>query len=226
MAAGKRSGFAIIVSIIVVVAVVGVGALVVWMNNQASAPAEAPAAGVIDEETGAIAIGDGPETVTEYVDFMCPICGSAHDAYSDTLTDLVSNGDITLELHPISILDRYSQGTEYSTRAANAAYCVAEDDGDAVYPFIDLMFRNQPAEATTGLDDDEIIGYAEQAGAAGAAECIANGDYIDYVGEMTQETPVVPGNSGIATPTILVNGEFVTPQGGFDAERDLIANLG
>src|SRR5699024_12404568 len=53
-----------------------------------------------------------------------------------------------LNLHPISILDRASQGTEYSTRAANAAYCVADEDGEAAYTFIDLLFRNQPAEAT------------------------------------------------------------------------------
>lgn len=223
-AAGKRSGFAIIVSIIVVVAVVGVGALVVWMNNQASAPAEAPAAGVVNEETGGISIGDGPDTVAEYIDFMCPHCKSAHSAYSDTFTDLVTNGDITLEIHPISILDRSSQGTEFSTRSAAAVYCVAEDNGDAVYPFVDLMFRNAPAQATEGLTDEEIIGYAEEAGATGAAQCITDGEYHEFVAERTPETPIAPGASGISTPTIVINDEVIQPT--LDPEVDLIANLG
>lgn len=224
-AAKNRSVFAIVISVIVVVAVVAVAVLVYFMNRQASAPAEAPAAGVVNEETGAIAIGDGDQTVTEYIDFMCPICNQAHEAYHDTLTQLVSDGDITLNIHPISILDNQSQGTQFSTRAASAVYCVAEDNGDAVYPFIDLMFRNQPSEATEGLTDDQIAEYAAEAGAEGAADCIANGEYRDFVTQKTQDTPVMPGNSGIATPTLLVNDEFVTPQGGFDAENDIVANL-
>ncbi|MTE23511.1 thioredoxin domain-containing protein [Microbacterium sp. ZXX196] len=223
-AAGKKSnGFAIVISVIVVVAVVVVGGLVVWMNNAASAPAEAPAAGIINEDTGAIAIGDGDQTVDEYVDLMCPYCSQAFEAYSDTVTELVESGEITLNIHPISILDNASQGTQFSTRAASAAYCVAEDNGDAVYPFFDLMYRNQPAESTEGLTDDEIAGYAADAGAEGAADCIANGEYMDYVTQMTQETPIQEGASGISTPTVAVNGELIAVT--MDPQTDIVANL-
>ncbi|NHI17758.1 DsbA family protein [Microbacterium excoecariae] len=222
--AGKKSnGFAIVISVIVVVAVVAVGGLVVWMNNAASAPAEAPAAGIINEDTGAIAIGDGDQTVDEYVDLMCPYCNQAFEAYSDTVTELVESGEITLNIHPISILDNASQGTQFSTRAASAAYCVAEDNGDAVYPFFDLMYRNQPAEATEGMTDDEIAGYAADAGAEGAADCIANGEYMDYVTQMTQETPIQEGASGISTPTVAVNGELISVT--MDPQTDIVANL-
>ena len=70
-APGKKTNwFAIIISLVVVVAVVGVGALVVTMNNAATAPAEAPAAGVVNEETGGVSLGDGPNVIEEYVDFM------------------------------------------------------------------------------------------------------------------------------------------------------------
>ncbi|WP_156760197.1 DsbA family protein [Microbacterium karelineae] len=225
-AAKNRSVFAIVVSIAVVVAVVAVGVLVYFMNRTASAPAEAPAAGVVNEETGAIAIGDGDQTIDEYIDFMCPICNQAHEAYGDTITEQIESGEITFNVHPISILDRASQGTEFSTRAAAAAYCVADDNGDAVYPFIDLMFRNQPAEGSTGLTDDEIAGYASDAGADGAASCIADGTYKDYVTERSSvavDDPDLQGPNGFGTPTVLVNGEMISVT--MNADADLVANL-
>ncbi|WOF22288.1 DsbA family protein [Microbacterium betulae] len=218
--AGKKTNwFAIVISAVVVVAVVALGGLVVWMNGAATAPADAPAAGVVNEETGAIVVGDGPNVIEEYVDFMCPYCGQYWATYSEYVSERVSSGDVTLEIHPISILDNTSQGTQYSTRSASAAYCVAEADSDAFYPFVDLLYDNQPAESTEGLSDDELISYAEQAGAAGAASCIADGDYMDYVAQMTPETPIQTGASGISTPTVVVNGEFLSIT--WDPETDL-----
>lgn len=222
-AAKSRNPFPIIISVVVVVAVVVVAVLVYFMNRTASEPAQAPAAGVVNEETGAIAIGDGDQTVDEYTDFMCPHCGQAWDAYGETTTELVEDGTITYNIHPISILDNSSQGTEYSTRAANAAYCVAEEDGEAAYSFIDLLFRNQPSQSSPGLDDDELIGYAEEVGAAGAAECITSREYGDYVAERTQQTPIAEGQQNISTPTVVVNGQVVPPT--LDPDVDIRANL-
>ncbi|MDN3312165.1 DsbA family protein [Microbacterium oryzae] len=205
----KTNWFAIVISLIVVVAIVGVGALVVTMNNAATAPAEAPAAGVVNEETGGISIGDGPDVIEEYVDFMCPYCGQYWEGYSEYVSEKVEAGEATLVIHPISILDNASQGTEYSTRAASAAYCVAETNPDAFYPYVDRLFANQPAESTEGLSDDELAEFADEVGAGDAASCIADQEYADYVAERTEETPIAPGASGISTPTIVVNDEFV-----------------
>ena len=52
--ARKTNWFAIWVSIAVVVALVLVGALVVWMNNTANAPGPRPESAGINSETGAI----------------------------------------------------------------------------------------------------------------------------------------------------------------------------
>ena len=81
-------------------------------------------------ETGAVVVGSGSQTLDTYIDFMCPICNKFEETYGDEILDLVNNGTITLNIHPIAILDRYSQGTAFSTRAANAMYCVAENDPD------------------------------------------------------------------------------------------------
>jgi protein-disulfide isomerase len=205
----KTNWFAIVISLIVVVAIVGVGALVVTMNNAATAPAEAPAAGVVNEETGGISIGDGPDVIEEYVDFMCPYCGQYWDGYSEYVGEKVKAGEATLVIHPISILDNASQGTQYSTRSASAAYCVAETNPDAFYSYVDRLFDNQPAESSKGLSDDELAKFAEEVGAGDAASCIADHEYSDYVAERTEKTPIAPGAGGISTPTIMVNDEFV-----------------
>jgi len=209
--ARKTNWFAIWVSVAVVVVLVGVGALVVWMNNSASTPdpVVTPDSAVINSETGAIAVGDGDQTMDTYIDFMCPVCNQFEQAYGEAIQGLVTDGTITLNIHPISILDRASQGTEYSTRAANAMYCVAAADGTAAVPFMQAMFANQPDEGTTGLTDDQILAIAAGVGVTGIDSCVNDGEYSGYVTSMTEKTPVAPGASGIGTPTIAINGEVI-----------------
>ena len=209
--ARKTNWFAIWVSVAVVVVLVGVGALVVWMNNSASSPdpVVTPDSAVINPDTGAIAVGDGDQSMDTYIDFMCPVCNQFEQAYGEAIQGLVTDGTITLTIHPISILDRASQGTEYSTRAANAMYCVAAADGTAAVPFMQAMFANQPEEGSTGLTNDQILSIAELAGVTGIDACVNDGEYSGFVTAMTEKTPVAPGASGIGTPTIAINGEVI-----------------
>jgi protein-disulfide isomerase len=223
MAKGRTNWVAIWISAGVVVLLVAVGAIVVWMNNQATGPGEAPQAANINAQTGAISVGDGDNEIAEYLDFMCPVCGQFYDLYHETIQGLVDDGTATFNIHPIAILDSQSQGTEYSTRAANAMYCVAADAADAVLPFFDLMFQNQPQEGTPGLSDEQLVQLAGQAGADGAADCITDGTYSRFVTTMTEKTPVQPGAQGIGTPTVMLNGEFVELTG--DPQADIVSRL-
>lgn len=207
--ARKTNWFAIWVSIGVVVALALVAVLVVTLNNAANEPGEAPQAENIEAETGAILIGDGENRLDTYIDFMCPVCNQFEQAYGESIQGLVDDGTATLGIHPISILDRYSQGTEYSTRAANAMYCVAEADADAALGFMQALFSNQPAEGSSGLTDEQMIEIAGSLTDEDVSGCVAEGTYVDYVAGMTEETPVQPGQAGIATPTIAVNGEAI-----------------
>lgn len=207
---GNVSWFAIWVSVGVVV-VLGVAAFfVIQLNNQATEPGPAPRSAVIDETTGAIAVGDAEDTLDTYIDFMCPICNQFEQLFGPEIEAMVEDGTITHNIHPIAILDRFSQGTNYSTRAANAMYCVAEADGTAAVPFMQEMFANQPAEGSTGLTDEQILAIAEEVGVTGIDECVTGGTYNQFVADMTQKTPVQPGASGIATPTVAVNGEAIS----------------
>lgn len=209
-AAGKTNRFAIWVSVAVVAIVALVIALVVWMNNAANDPGTLPTGSGIDQSTGAIIVGEGEQSLDTYIDFMCPICGQFEQTYGEEILDLVNAGTITLNIHPIAILDRYSQGTDFSTRAANAMYCVAEADPDAAVPFMQAMFEGQPAENSPGLTDDQILEIASGVGVTGIDSCVTDGTYTDFVAAMTQDTPVQPGSSGIGTPTLAVNGEVIS----------------
>jgi protein-disulfide isomerase len=213
MAAGARkiNWFAIWVSVAVVVALVLVSILVVTLNNQADdpEPVNTPTAANIDTETGAIVVGTGENRLDTYIDFMCPVCNQFEQVYGSEIEGLVDDGSITLGVHPISILDRQSQGTEYSTRAANAAYCVASVDGAATLPFQQAMFANQPQEGTPGLTDEQILEIAGSVGVTGIESCVNDGTYKGFVTAMTEQTPVAPGAAGIGTPTIAVNGEVI-----------------
>lgn len=217
MAQGARkvNWFAIWVTAGVVVALVLVAVLVVTLNNSGTPkplPTDAvtPSASNIDAETGAILVGDGEGRLDTYIDFMCPICNQFEQLYGPEIEALVDDGTITLGIHPISILDDQSQGTQFSTRAANAAYCVATEDADASLPFLQAMFANQPREGTRGLTNSEILEIAGGVGVTGIDSCVNDGTYAGYVTGMTPETPIQPGSQGIGTPTVAVNGEVIS----------------
>lgn len=209
-ATGKTNWFAIWVSTAVVVVVALIIGLVVWMNNAATDPGTPPTGSGIEQETGAIVVGEGSQTLDTYIDFMCPICGQFETTYGPEMLDLVADGTITYKIHPISILDRASQGTEYSTRAANAMYCVAEAAPDAAVPFMQAMFEQQPAEQTPGLTDEQILQIASDVGVTDIDSCVADRTYDSFVTSMTEQTPIQPGAQGIGTPTIAVNGEVIS----------------
>ncbi|MGO2748248.1 DsbA family protein [Microbacterium sp.] len=211
MAAAAKSNtnwFAVGISIAVVVVLVALGALVVFLNSQATAPGVAPQSAIINEDNGAVTFGTGEDEVDTFVDFMCPGCNAFEQQYGTQLQEAAANNDITLNIHPISILDRLSQNTEYSTRAASAAYCVAAEAPDSFLTFFNALFENQPAENSTGLTDEDLTALAEQSGAGAAAGCIADGTYKDFVAEQTDAHKIQ------GTPTIDINGERLDLQAG------------
>lgn len=214
----KVNWFAIWISVGVVVALVVVAFFVILANNQSTAPGEAPQASNINAETGAIhAGGDGDDVLATYLDFMCPACNQFEQRYGETISGLVDDGAITLDIHPVSILDRFSQGTEYSTRSANAMYCVAVADEAASVPFMEAMYANQPEEGSTGLTDEQILSIAADVGVTGIDSCVNDGKYAKFVAAMTEK-------SGIqGTPTVRLNGEDIQLTG--DPQKDIVDAL-
>ena len=153
-----------------------------------------------------------PEIIV-YVDYQCPICQAFDLPNSAQIRSWVDTGAATLEIRPISFLDRASLN-EYSSRAANAAFCVANFEPDSYFDMHSNLMINQPAEGQEGLDDNELFKVAEQSG-AGTNEvkgCIQNKSFADYIEQHTQNVLNTPqqGVTVTGTPTVLVNGNKFT----------------
>ena len=208
-AARKPNWFAIWTSVIVAVIVIAVAATVVIGQNMANKTWDLTASAP-DKTTGAVSVGNGDKEVDVYIDFMCPICGQFETAYGDQLLELASTDDITLNYHPVSILNHFSQGTNYSTRAGNAFYCVAETDGKAVIPFMTQLFKQQPAENSEGLTDDKLVSMAKDAG-ADIASCQKDSTWGQFVDDQTEnDMPADPTSGSKGTPTVIIDGTYMS----------------
>ena len=166
-----------------------------------------------------------------YIDYLCPICGNFEAANAAQIKKLVGEGAATLEIHPVAILDRASMGTKYSTRASNAAACVANFSPNNFFEFSALLFKNQPAEGSEGLPDADLIGYAKDAGVSkltNISSCITDQTFKSWVAASTDRfntNPIPnvqsqPAQKG--TPTVYVNGQLYNAQvdsaGNFDPQ--------
>jgi protein-disulfide isomerase len=160
-----------------------------------------------------------------YVDYQCPACRAFEETNHAQLSTWVDSGAATLEVHPIALFDRHSLGTKYSTRAANAAACVANYSPDSFFDFNSLMFANQPAEGTEGLTDEQLVVLAKRANVISGGlieDCITGQNYKAWVNAATARALAGPlPNSTVkrveGTPTVIVNGvQYTGPLG--DAE--------
>lgn len=161
-------------------------------------------------------LGEAPVRVDVYLDFMCPYCGIFELSQSETLNELRAEGLIDLYYHPISFLDRFSNGTQYSTRAASAAVLIAEEAPEAYLAFLQGMFENQPAEGTNGLNDSQIQEIATAAGVP--ADVVAKIPDYAYADWVTATTDKASGEDNITfTPALVVNGVLQDTQSNPDA---------
>ncbi|PXX12288.1 DsbA family protein [Mycolicibacterium moriokaense] len=144
---------------------------------------------------------DPKVVVSLYEDFLCPHCGAFEQEFGPTVRKLISTGAVAADYYMVAILDR--QGNGYSSRAANAAYCVADENQDAFQRFHDALFQQQPGEGAASYPDNEqLIKTARLAGAGGGVpDCINKGRYT----EMSQGLAKATGIQ--ATPTIKINGQ-------------------
>ncbi|MEV6277535.1 thioredoxin domain-containing protein [Nocardia sp. NPDC051832] len=203
--------------IIGLIAAIGIGIALKKKEKDDPGPtpaiATAPAANGITgsiTDNGSIRIGkpDAKTTVRVVADLQCPACQSFEAQYKDVLEKNVADGKIAVEYNIISFLDKAS-GTQYSTRAANASYCVAETDPSKYQAWLGAMFAQQPLEGAGGLSNDKIIAISKQAGYGDEiASCVNDQKYSKYIKRMTDQA----FSEGIqSTPTVFVNGKQIQP---------------
>jgi protein-disulfide isomerase len=157
---------------------------------------------------------DSVANITVYEDYMCPVCNQFETGNMPQIKKWVQNGSATLEIHPFNLLDRVSLGSKYSTRAAAAAACVANDDPDAFLDVNTAFYANQPSESTRGLTNQKLADIAKDAGATDkdVASCITDQRFASWVADATNRVLTQPlANSDVpkltGTPTVIVNGK-------------------
>lgn len=220
----------VIAGVIALVAIVAVVGFVVINNKNATK--EASAGGSVLPK-GVTAMGQpyvlgtpksGAPTLDIYEDFQCPGCGQFERILGPTVKEMATSGDVQVRYHVMTFLDDSFSGKN-SSRAANAAFCAADD---AKFGGLhDLIFANQPAQEGQGWTDEQLTTFAGQAGLSGAAletwkTCYKAQDHNQYVVSMQEAT----SKDGVtSTPTIKLNGTVMDLKG-MDAATFTKAVLG
>lgn len=174
-------------------------------NLEAFTPDYTPAPG----EAGA-----NVPNIQVYLDYQCPFCRDFELPNQSQIESWVTKGIATIEVHPISFLDGRGSPNEYSSRAANAAVCVAENSPNSFFKFNSLLFANQPEEGTNGPSNSELFDRAKEAGISNEAEiksCIDEKRYGTWISNITTKAlnENIPGTEYRVegTPFVLVNNE-------------------
>lgn len=152
-----------------------------------------------------------PVQIVAYVDFICPICNNFEKTYGADLQTWRDSGKATVEYRPMGFLDQ-SSTTNYSSRAANAAACVANVSPEKYNDYFQKLYANQPPENSAGLKNDELKKMATDVGAKDISACVDNGTYRPYVKVITAEA-LAYGVNG--TPTVYVDGKKWDGSGDF-----------
>ncbi|MDR1033770.1 MAG: thioredoxin domain-containing protein [Bifidobacteriaceae bacterium] len=167
-------------------------------------------------ENGGIPIGkdgvfssnEGVPVVAVFSDFMCPGCGQWSRANETYYIDKAKNGEITLELHPVSLLDSQSKEDQYSSRATEFFWNIAQNDPKNALAVFEALFSSdfQPEENDKYVEvtDAQFVELAKKAGVSDAiAEKAVDKAYSTWT---TEVTSYFTANYDIVTPSVYVNG--------------------
>lgn len=165
-----------------------------------------------------------PINIKVYLDFQCPVCQGFDLANSDQIKSWLDSGYATLEVHPLSFLDGQGSPNEYSSRAMNAAICVAENSPKNFYDFVHTLFQKQPQEGTPGPSNAELYATAQSVGvnSAKVESCINDKSYGTWIKTVTSKVLtdgyVVAGSEipVTGTPTVVVNGQMYNWDGSYE----------
>jgi protein-disulfide isomerase len=149
---------------------------------------------------------DEPKAVLAiYEDFQCSHCRDFEKTFGPAVNKIIESGAAAVDYYMVAILDKASKG--YSARAANAAYCVGDENKEAFGRFHSALFAQQPMEGSGGGPDNAaLIETARQAGVTGGVpDCINKNRYTDMVKGLAGAAKIS------ATPTIRLNGQDISP---------------
>ena len=123
------------------------------------------------------------KTIDVFEDALCPICSEFERQFGQQMNQAIDQGDLAVNYHMLNFLNPRSFSGDYSTRAAAALLCVAQEGGTQPGLYLDYhsaLFStdNQPAEGgSADLTNEQLAELATTTGApASAASCITRRD--------------------------------------------------
>ncbi|WP_043498369.1 DsbA family protein [Georgenia sp. SUBG003] len=187
------------------------------LDDVAATPAHTTEEGAVTLGSGLVAgaTNAGAPVVDVYFDYTCSYCGEFEKINGEDLNEAAEAGDVTLALHPVSILDRSGDFSAFSGRAAQAAVTVADgapeaflDFHEAMYALWDDAVASGAVEGGDGTGEPTDADIATAALEAGVPQAVvdrfAEGAYTEWVEANTAQF----GRDGFTgTPTVLVDGE-------------------
>lgn len=199
--------------LVVVGVVVGIAVLVglTLLLNRGGSDEPVAANYEVTAADAVITAGSGPATVDIWSDYLCPFCERFESRYGEDLAQALNAGQITVRYHAVGLLDSRSDPPGYSTRAAAASLCAVEA---GIFPaYHERLFAEQPSEGGPGLTEERLAEIGTELGApAGFAECVLSDAHEQAVAAETQamlNNPVLQGDRGVGTPSVVVNGQKV-----------------
>jgi len=195
---------------IVVVAAALIGAGVVRANNQAPGPAPSHRPAGASPDKAGLTISTGKVRVDLYLDYLCPECRRTELALASEQQALAAGGNASVVFHPVAFLDDHSRPKGYSTRAAAAAACAADQGKFEQYSAV--LFERQPAEQGPGLSAAQLVAAGRAAGITGNAfaRCVEEARYAPWVNYVSD---VGASHQVTVTPTVMVDGHRIDVTG-------------
>jgi protein-disulfide isomerase len=202
---------AVIAAVVVVVAVLAVlGALFAGRLGQNDAAPAGTTAGV---PVGASGLGQplvlnpgAPATAPVldlYEDPQCPVCKEFEALFGAQIDALVKANEAKVVVHTMTFLDANLRN-DSSTRAANAAYCAA--DQGIFREYTEAVFAGQPEQEGKGWTDAELKAFASAAGVPDVARWQTCQSALTYKAHAAAVNDNALKGGVRGTPTVQLNG--------------------
>ena len=170
--------------------------------------------GVVTVDNGAAA----PVTIDIYQDAMCPICQQFEHQFGQQIAQAVDQGKLGVRYHALTFLNGSSFSKDYSTRAAAAMLCVAEDKSapkGLFFKYLTHLYADdtKPTEGgSSDLSNQQLADLAKADGAStAAASCVSTGANVPAAeaGDKSGEADLAPLPGGVGTPRVTKDGQLV-----------------
>jgi protein-disulfide isomerase len=159
-------------------------------NDAIAAKAKGPAKGP----------DNAPTTLVEFSDLECPACKAAHPTVEKLLADF-PNYRFVFQNFPLE------QIHPWAFKAALYAECVAQDNADAFWKFVQIDYQNQESVTPDNVDQ-KMKEFATQAGANAdkVAACAAQ----PAAAERVRNSQALGKDLDVSgTPTLYINGRRI-----------------